>query len=221
MCRHDRPEHEMTDQGISWRQPHQSCDHDLSYKWGCRDAQDNGVVRRRPDPRSMHLTALRVCRQMYNKANNVFWTTNTFSFDDANPTLVDFMESRTTRQKQLLRKLRLQMNWIYEDDRGWNRVLGVRRLRSLTELRSLRLQINHSMNAAVYQEAEPRGNEPSLFQPQQWDSVLRIETLPLTDVEVFVSVFPQDISDYPVFESDIVDPPRNLSVLWTAEDRME
>lgn len=51
--------------------------------------------------------------------------------------------------------------------------------------------------------------------------MLRIATLPLTDVEVVVSDFPQVISDYAIFDEEIVDPPRDLSVLWTAEDRME
>ena len=57
----------------------------------------------------MQLTALRICRQVYNKANNVLWAMNTFSFDDANPTFFDCIESQMTYQKQLLRKLGLQM----------------------------------------------------------------------------------------------------------------
>ena len=158
---------------------------------------------------------------MYNEANNVLWATNTFFFDDANPTFLDFMESRTTHQKQLLRKLRLQMDWIYEDEKVWNRVLGVTRLRFLTGFRSLRLQINNSMEAAVYQEAKAEGDESGSFQPQQWNFVLKMGTLPLREVEVFVSDFPEVISDCPFLDSDIVDPSKDLSALWTAEDRIE
>lgn len=114
VCRRDRPEHEMTEEEIGWRQPHQSCDHELSLKWGC---PMDLFGHKKPDPESMHLTILRVCRQTYIEANNVLWTTNTFSFTDADPTFVDFMEPRSTPQKQLLRKLRLQMDWVYEDDK--------------------------------------------------------------------------------------------------------
>ncbi len=218
VCKHDRPEHEMTDKEIDWREPHQSCGHDLLHKRGCRDT----LVRKQPDPpESVHLTVLRVCRQIYNEANDVLWSTNTFSFCEADPAFVDFIESRTTYQKKTLRKLRLQMDWVYEDEKGWNRILGAKRLRSLTGVRSLRLQINHSMTASLYQEAQTGGDELALFQPHRWELLLKMATLPLSDVEVFVSDFPVLISDYPFDDSDIVEPPRHLSGLWTAEDRME
>ena len=77
------------------------------------------------------------------------------------------------------------------------------------------------MEAAVYQEAKAEGDESSSFQPQKWNFVLKMGTLPLREVEVFVSDFPRVISDCPFHDSDIVDPSKDLSVLWTAEDRME
>lgn len=218
VCRRDRPEHEMTEQEIGWRQPHQSCDHELSQKWGYNPMTYPGEEKK-PDPESMHLTVLRVCRQTYNEANNVLWTTNTFSFNDADPTFVDFMESRSTPQKKLLRKLRLQMDWVYEDDKCWNRVLRITLIRSLIGLRSLRLQINHSMKAKVYQWAKARGNELGLFQMRQLEFIDKIAILPLTDVEVFVSDFPQ-LVDYPSDE-DESEPPADTSPSWTAEDRTD
>lgn len=159
----------------------------------------------------MHLTALRVCRQMYNEANNVIWTTNTFSFNDADGTFTAFMEARTTLQKQLLRKLRLQMDWVYEDDQSWNRLLRMTLIRSLTVLRSLLLQVNHAMEAAFYQSVKAPGNDLGLFQMRQLAFVNKLAILLLTDVEVFVSDFPQPVDE----------PPRDLSGLWTTEDRME
>ena len=210
----------MTAKEIDWRQPHQSCDLDLSHKQGYRDIQVSN--REQPDPpESVHLTALRVCRQIYNEANDVLWSTNTISFSEAGPAFAEFMESRTTYQKQTLRKLRLQMDWVYEDEKGWNRSLGVKRLRSMTGIRRLRLQINHSMEAALYQKAKTGGDELAYFQPHQWEFLLKMATMPLTDVEVFVSDFPVVISDYPFYDDDIVEPPRDLSGLWTAEDRIE
>lgn len=210
VCRRDRPEHEMTEEEIGWRQPHQSCHHELSLKWGNRS-----MAHRIPDPESMHLTVLRVCRQVYCEANDILWATNTFSFDDADPTFIDFMESRTTRQKQILKKLRLQMDWVYEDDKCWNRVLRMTLIRSLVGLRSLRLQINHSMKAEVYQCAKARGNELGLFQMRQLQFVDKLAILPLSDVEVFVSDFPQ-LVDYSPDEDE---PPADTSASWTMEDR--
>lgn len=215
VCRRDRPEYEMTENEIGWREPHQSCDHELSQKWGC---PVNRIGHEKPDPESMHLTVLRVCRQTYNEANNVLWATNTFSFKDADGIFVDFMKSRTTPQKQLLRKLRLQMDWVYEDDKYWNRVLRMTLIRSLIELRSLRLQINHSMKAEVYQCAKARGNELGLFQMRQLEFVDKLAILPLTDVEVFVSDFPQ-LVDYPSSDED--EPPADTRASWTAEDRTD
>lgn len=212
VCRRDRPEHEMTEEEIGWRQPHQHCHHELSVKWGNRS-----MARNIPDPESMHLTVLRVCRQIYSEANDILWATNTFSFEDADPTFVDFMESRTTRQKQLLGKLRLQMDWVYEDDKSWNRVLRMTLIRSLIGLRTLRLQINHSMKAEVYQFAKARGNELGLFQMRQLEFVDKLAILPLTNVEVFVSDFPQ-LVDYSPDEDE---PPADTRISWTAGDRLE
>ena len=217
VCRHDRPEHEMTEKEIHWRQPHQSCDHELTLQWGYPMLSRNGVNRKKPDPESMHLTVLRVCRQIYNEANDILWATNTFSFNDADPTFIDFIESRTTRQKHSLRKLRFQMDWVYEDDKCWNRVLRMTLVRSLIGLRSLRLQINHSMKAEVYQCAKARGDGLGLFQMRQLKFVEKLATLPLTDVEVFVSDFPH-LVDYP---SDEDEAPVDTRASWTAEDRMD
>ena len=219
VCRRDRPEHEMTEEEIGWRQPHKSCDHELSLIWEDSMLLMNGVGRKKPDPESMHLTVLRVCREIYNEANDILWATNTFSFNDADPTFIDFIESRTTHQKQLLRKLRFQMDWVYEDDKSWNRVLRMTLIRSLIGLRSLRLQINHSMKAEVYQCAKARGNELGLFQMRLLEFVDKLAILPLTDVEVFVSDFPQ-LVDYPSDE-DEDEAPVDTRASWTAEDRMD
>ena len=150
--------------------------------------------------------ALRVCRQIYIEANDVLWSTNTFSFNDAAISLDHFMDARTTRQKRSLRKLRLQMDWVWGEDKPYNRVLGMTLIKSLTGLRSLRLQINHSMEAALYQQMKARGNELGLFQTRYLAFVHKMAVLPLINVEVFVGDRSQ---------------PVNVDALWTAEDRME
>ena len=154
----------------------------------------------------MDLKTLRVCRQMYNEANNVLWSTNTFSFNDAALSLYHFMTARTTHQKRLLRRLRLQMDWVWEEDDLFNRVLNPTLIRSLTGLRCLRLQINHSMDTAHYQGAKAREDELGLFQTRHLGFVRTMAVLPLVNVEVFVGDRSQ---------------PLNVDALWTAEDRVE
>ena len=79
-------------------------------------------------------------------------------------------------------------------------------VRSLTGLRSLRLQINHSMEAAFYQKAKARGNVLGLFQTGNLDFVHKMAILPLTEVDVFVGDRSQQLE---------------VDTLWPAEDRME
>lgn len=185
VCKRDCPENEMAEEDIVWQQSHHRCAIELSRNLMGANHQQSGQE-------SMHLTALRVCRQTYNEANNVLWSTNTFSFDDADVTFDRFMDARTTRQKRSLRKLRLQMHWDCGEEILWNRVLGMPLIRSLAGLRSLRLHINHSIKAAFYQKVKARGNnELGLFQTRHVESVHRMAILPLTHVEVFVSDFSQ------------------------------
>ena len=184
------------DEETIWRQPHHHCDVQLAYEIGSEYEQ--------PGHESMHLTALRVCRQMYIEANDVLWSTNTFSFNDAAISLDRFMSARTTRQKRSLRKLRLHMDWVWDEDKPYNRVLGMKLIKSLTGLRSLRLQINHSMEAAHYQQMKAFGDD--LFQTRYLTFVHKMAVLPLTNVEVFVGDRSQ--SWY-------------VELLWTAADRME
>ena len=165
---------------------------------------------------SVSLTALRVCRQTYAEANVTLWTTNTFSFDEAFPSFSVFMRFRTTHQRQLLRKLQLEMDWICEGDRGWNRVLGMPLISRLSGLRSLSLQINLSMEAAFYETAKARGNVLCLFQMRQFEIVNKLATVPLSDVEVFVTNFPKLPTS-----SDDSEEPRELEPPWSFEDRVE
>ena len=184
------------DEETIWRQPHHHCDVQLAYEIGSKYKQSGHE--------SMHLTALRVCRQIYIEANDVLWSTNTFSFNDAAISLDRFMSARTTRQKRSLRKLRLHMDWVWDEDKSYNRALGMTLIKSLTGLRSLRLQINHSMEAAHYQQMRALGDE--LFQTRYLAFVHKMAVLPLTNVEVFVGDRSQ--SSY-------------VELLWTEADRME
>lgn len=153
----------------------------------------------------MHLTALRVCRQIYNEANRVLWSTNTFSFHDV-VTFYRFMDTRTTCQKRLLKKLRLQIDSVANEEAGWSRVLGVTLIRSLRGLRSLRLQMNHTMDTETYQWFKALGLGKMM--QSRLGFVQRMKVLPLSEVEVFVG---EDSGRWP----------RIGAGMWAAEDRVE
>ena len=204
VCQCDRPEDERFENSrltkingneeIVRRQPHHDCDDERAY--------DIPANREQWGHESMDLKTLQVCRQIYNEANNVLWSTNTFSFNDAGLNLHHFMNARTTHQKQLLRRLRLQMDWVWEEADLFNRVLNPTfiDIRSLTGLRFLRLKINHSLETAHNQEAKAREDGLGLVQTHL-EFVRKMAVLPLVSVEVFVGDHSQ---------------PLNVDALWTA-----
>lgn len=150
---------------------------------------------------TLHLNTLRVCRKVYHEANTILWSTNIFSFFNAK-SLEHFLRARRPHQVPLLRRLRLQMDWIWEKQR-WDSV-DSNLIRSLTGLRSMRLQIKHSMKARRYGELSARGNQPGTFQSDFPGFMHRLATLPLREVEVAVSDYSLKITD-----------------LWTPENRKE
>ena len=181
-----------------WRAPH----------YLCRPNYEFGPLRKQSDHQLVPLTALRVCRQVYNEATIVLYSTNIFSFDDEGKSFDRFMRARTTRQKQLLRKLRLDMG--LEQWSSWSPLLDMPLIRSLTGLRILRLQIDHRMKALCYSELRSqRGEENrSFFHSKELGGfVYRMATLPLTEVEVFVC--------------SRIQPQRGEDVCWTVSDRKE
>ncbi len=195
VCQCDHPEDEMVENSrrtktngnekIIRRQPHRDCDVELAY--------DIRTDREQWGHESMDLKALQVCRQIYNEANIVLWSTNTFSFNDAGISLKHFMKARTTHQKRLLRRLRVEMDWVWEEDDLFDRVLHPTFIKSLTGLRCVRLQINHSEETADYQEAKARDG-PSLVQTRYLEFVRKMAVLPLVKVEVFVGDHSQPLN---------------------------
>lgn len=206
VCENDCPEDEMVEHSIRsrcaagkeviWRQPHFDCDRKLAYK-----GDSNKWTHK-----SVHLKALRVCRQIHDEASYVLWTTNTFSFNDAAKTFYHFMSGRTTYQKELIKSLRLQMDWVWEEDKLWNVALDMGLLRSLTGLRSLRLQVNHRVPPGYNERAKYWGSNINQFEQGHLELVHRMVIWPLKHVEVFVGDRSQ---------------PRNLDTLWMVEDKKD
>ena len=207
VCQYDCPENEVTQDDLAQKHAHSRCAIHLERSRGDNPHIDYGCRLKREQSlyEEMHLTALRVCRQIYNEADRVLWSTNTFSFHDE-ATFRHFMGTRTACQKRLLRKLRLQINCVANEEAAWSRVLGITLIRSLVGLRSLRLQMNHTMDTETYQWIKALGLGKMM--QMRLGFVQKMKVLPLSEVEVFVC---DDSGGWP----------RKGEVMWAAEDRAE
>lgn len=150
----------------------------------------------------MHLGVLRSCRQIYTEANRVLWTTNTFSFADP-ATFKRFMMTRNIHQKRFIRSLHLKMHLDLSCAiKDWNSFLNMSLVKSLCGLRQLALHITFGMSATSYERAK---SDHYLYPAIYCESVQRISTLALTEVDVFV--------ENPEYNSS--------DLLWTKSDRKE
>ncbi|KAL8690380.1 MAG: hypothetical protein Q9218_004159 [Villophora microphyllina] len=187
-----------TEKVYSWR-PHNGCNRDYRRMNPAVPLESHGYE-------TMHLTVLRSSRQIYVEANQVLWSTNTFSFTRPIP-FNCFMMTRNIHQKRLIRKIRLEMEWnrdFYVI--GWIRSLPIGLVRSLTGLRTLRLQIVHNMQADAYQNAakDPKFPEGTF----RCDALQKLSVLPLSAAEVAVRA------------SETMEI-RSVPGQWTARDRKE
>jgi hypothetical protein len=149
---------------------------------GCGTANRPANMDNRP-----HLQVLRTCRQIYLEASRVLWNTNTFSFDDPN-VLKMFMNNRKTAQKQLLRKLHLDMTWHWGfQKRAWEKALTLTLIRSLKGLRTFHLYIEQSL---LNQEADWEDTpawETDLLNDMYFEDVMKLKILPLETVTVNIT----------------------------------
>lgn len=130
-------------------------------------------------PSTMRLNILRASRQIYSEAGQILWTTNTFSFTNG-VTFNRFMMDRTVDQKRLIRSLRFEMCWgeyshwndeLVED---WNSALNSSLVRSIQNVRSLRLMVTLDM----------RGKQGWIPDKNYCAGLRRLSILPLTNAEV-------------------------------------
>lgn len=186
VCKEDCPENQedrklTTSKGevLSIRS-HFSCESDLNYD----PIKPNMIYEDwyGDDHEMMRLSVLRSCRQIYVEANKILWTTNTFSFADA-VTFKRFMMTRTINQKRSIKSLRLQMDWDFYNEKEWNSALNMPLVRSMSGLRRLRLQIDHQREATSYDYAKSHN---LLDMTAYCESLQKVSTLPLTEVEIVV-----------------------------------
>ena len=89
--------------------------------------------RRKP---TLDLTILGACRQMYEEANVLLWTTNTFSFEDG-PTLRVFIDGLHSTQRNKLSRIHIDFEGLSFSAQQWEQALRPSFLAKLKGLRTL------------------------------------------------------------------------------------
>ena len=161
---------------VSWDRSHGRCDRSL----------DDSIYL---DHETLSLQILRSCRQTYNDANRILWSTNTFSFNDG-MTFERFVGTRSLIQKHMLKSLRfhIRVDWEIDEHKEWNTALKIATVRSLQGLRQLRLRIEWSIASGVYRLMKQHSLFP--YCTRYIEGLQKLATLPLTSVEIAVKKFP-------------------------------
>ena len=151
-----------------------------------------------PQP-MLSLSLLGACRQAYEEANLLLWTTTTFSFEDAT-TLRTFVNSLHSTQRKKLTRMHIDFRFQCFSEIECQHALSLSLLSRLKGLRTLHVTIRQPSKLRVYQEILP--------------SLDRMQVLPLQDVTVVVN--------------DIIQPWRDRSItatppadLWPIMERRE
>lgn len=134
------------------------------------------------------LDILRACRQIYNEANPILWTMNTFSFNTAH-TCQLFFELQTSGQKAALRSLHLFIDLKGGcDKQGWNVTLSKSLMRSLKGLSDLRLVVEVDMQIQRYRAQK---SCDMVFCEPKYSAVLNLSRLPLQNLHVVMRPYQQ------------------------------
>lgn len=169
---------------IYWYEPHELCSTDYDIPKPTRPIEFW-------DHETMRLTVLRTCRQVYVEANSILWATNTFSFRDAVP-FKRFMMTRTIHQKRLIRNVRLEVGLISLGMvTPWNSALNKAMVRSLSGLRSIRVQFVFNMKEDIYQHGKTGIVEKSKL----FEGLRQLSSLPLTNAEVVVRIWDHNFNN--------------------------
>lgn len=161
-------------------QSHRTCESDLHY-----DTPEPDTIYMESyylGHETMRLSVLRSCRQIYVEANNMLWTSNTFSFADST-TFKRFMMTRTINQRRLIKSLRLQTDSPFNEACQWEKSLNLALVRSLSALRRLRLNLEYTSPFTSYDSA---GSSNLPYITANFHGLQKLSILPLTEVEIVV-----------------------------------
>ena len=208
VCERDCPEAQedrksTTSEGqLLLMQSHHACESNLGYE----TPEPDRIYKEwcYPGHQTMCLSVLRSCRQIYVEANNILWTSNTFSFADPT-TFRRFLMTRSINQRRLIKSLRMQVGRFSD---YWNKSLTMALVRSLSGLRYLRLNIEYKLlesKKLLFDSYESAKSFNYLYITSYFVPLQKLSALPLTKVEIVVE--------------NRKDAPENH--LWTKMDRQD
>ena len=153
------------------------------------------------------LNVLGVCRQLYEEANHLLWSTNTFSFEDPK-TFGKFFGSLNAAQKRNLARIHISADiggltsyyttahqrarW---DENYWGSGLKIPNLKMLRGVQTLHLCVNQLFDFDLYRMTGNPTDEQIIETTQEADMeiILRLRALPLKHVTVVVSDDPANL----------------------------
>ena len=189
VCQRGDPKHFRAEQHRSlngtkiiddWEPQHRLCKWETYYNPDMRDSDDYW------DDERMHLPILRCCRQMYIEANQILWSTNTFSIHD-HKTLQHFMEDRNVVQKSRIRTLRLRIDLVQSFLYLRQSVLTPEFMHALPSIRRLELILEDAFDARLVQLRAMTGKSLTETGGNRMDAGLAmLSLLPLKSLDVIV-----------------------------------
>lgn len=93
----------------------------------------------------LSLSLLRVCRQTYEEASFLLWTTNTFSFEDS-LTLKSFISGRNSVQRNQLNAIHLDSQWGQVALDAWAKLMTPAFLKNFSGLRTFHATYDQNFN---------------------------------------------------------------------------
>ena len=160
---------------------------------------DNAHEAEKSSQPMLSLSLLGACRQAYEEANFLLWTTNTFSFADST-TLKTFVNRLHSTQRKKLTRMHIDFGFHYFPELECQYALSLSLISQLKGLRTLHATIWQLQKSCVYHEVLP--------------SLDRMQILPLQNVTVVVS----DIIPLWGDGSTAATPPPDL---WPITERQE
>ena len=131
--------------------------------------------RRKP---MLDLRILGTCRQMYEEANVLLWTTNTFSFEDSTY-LRMFIDGLHSTQINKLKRMHIDFAWCIESADQWELLLRPSFLSRLSALRTLHATFDqYFLNSSIF--------VPDVLAQQIVTPLSRMQVLPLQHVTVVI-----------------------------------
>lgn len=145
------------------------------------------------------LNVLGVCRQLYEEANHLLWTTNTFSFEDPK-SFQKFASSLNPAQKHNLKSIHISANIggphsrskIHRreryDDNYWGKALKMSSLKVLRGVQNLYLCVNQEFRCVdLLFSSDAAQKQIEEGQQSDLEYILRLRALSLKHVTVIVS----------------------------------